>query len=99
MAKDILFLLAMPFEDEGMLWLCRDCALLEGALLANPHWSQEIEIRRIGFARPRRELIELLGEDGQWLPVLVRGQGAPLRDPVAIAEDLAARFGGARPHP
>lgn len=99
MAKDILFLLAAPFEDDGATWFCRDCAMIEGALLANPHWSQEIEIRRIGFARPRREVIALLGEADQWVPLLVRGQGEPLRDPAAIAEDLAARFGGARPHP
>ena len=73
--------------------------MLEGALLANPNWSQEIEIRRIGHAKPRQEVVNLVGEENQWLPLFVRGQGEPLRDPVLIAEDLARRFGGARPHP
>jgi hypothetical protein len=103
MAKDVLFLLAAPFEDaaleQGALWFCSHCAMLEGALLANPHWAEAIEIRRIAFAKPRQEVIALLGEENQRLPVLAREQGEPLHDPTAIAEDLARRFGGARPHP
>jgi hypothetical protein len=109
--KDRLFLLAAPFEDEGRTWYCHDCAALEGALLANPSWSSKVEVHRLGFARPRQMLVDVLGEDHQWMPALVMpAAGAPsdalrvrdlaiLTDPKAIGRALVLRHGGAGPHP
>lgn len=112
MPRDTLFLLAAPFEDEGEHWYCHDCAALEGALLANPHWAELIEVRRVEFPRPREEVVALLGEDQQDLPVLVLApDGAPppeaalaqgrafLKQPKTIARYLALTYGGAGPHP
>jgi hypothetical protein len=109
--RDTLFLLAAPFEDGGFDWYCNDCAAMEGALVANPHWLQKIDVRRIAFPRPRRELIDLVGEEHQGCPVLVTlaergasdalkvGDYAILTDVRAIGRALAHRYGGAGPHP
>jgi Protein of unknown function (DUF3088) len=114
--RDTLFLIRAPFEDsshsEGATWYCHDCAALEGALLANAMWLRSIDVRRLGFPRPRHELIALIGEENQAMPVLVLGDSnappadAPrfgkrafLTDPRAIARYLAATYGGAGPHP
>jgi Protein of unknown function (DUF3088) len=114
--RDTLFLIRSPFEDsahgEGATWYCHDCAALEGALLANAQWLRSIDVRRLGYPRPRHELIALLGEDNQDMPVLALGDSstAPadarrfgkrafLTGPRAIARYLAAAYGGAGPHP
>lgn len=103
--KHILFLLKMPFEDpnvEGIInttWFCSHCALIEGALLCNPHWEAHIDIRRISFEKPREELIDILGDEQQWLPVLVLPTGAHITDPEEITGFLARTYSGAAPHP
>ena len=90
----------MPFEDgEDTLWFCTHCALIEGALKVNPHWEDHIEVHRIEFAKPRKALVELLGEDKQWLPVLILPNGDTVEKPIAITNFLAQEFGGAAPHP
>lgn len=109
--KDILFILAAPFQDGGFEWYCNDCATLEGALLANPHWNDRIDVRRIAFPRPRKEVVDLVGPDWQGCPMLVMpkerapgdavivGDYALLQDVRAIGRALAHRHGGAGPHP
>jgi len=109
--KDQLFILAAPFPDGGFEWYCNDCATLEGALLVNPHWASRIDVRRIGFPRPRQEVIELVGPDWQGLPMLVMdkerapgdaiivGDYAILQDVRAIGRALVSRHGGVGPHP
>jgi len=112
--RDKLFLIRAPFEDPALegAWFCRDCATMEGALLANPHWAEWIDVRRLAYPRPRHEIIALLGEAHQAMPVLVLADGAEtteaaqlagprlfLTDPKAICRHLAAAFGGAGPHP
>jgi hypothetical protein len=112
--KDRLYLLAAPFMDGALgdqAWYCNDCAAMEGALLANPHWAERIEVLRQPFPRPRQELIDLIGEENQSMPVLVMdAKGAPpeakrvgahaiLTSPKGIAFALVQRHGGAGPHP
>lgn len=109
--KDRLYLLAAPFDDLGEAWYCQDCATMEGALLVNPHWLSAVDVKRMAFPRPRHELIDLLGEAHQSMPVLVMpADGAPdhavrtgdwaiLTDPRQIARELCIRHGGAGPHP
>ena len=103
--KPILFILQMPFTDhdvedtDNTTWFCSHCALIEGALAVNPHWNDHIDLRRISFARPRVELVDLLGEENQWLPVLILDKDNTLTDPLAITAYLAKSFGGAAPHP
>ncbi len=114
--RDTLFLIRAPFEDsthgEGATWYCHDCAAIEGALLVNAQWLRSIDARRLAYPRPRHELIALIGEENQGMPVLVLGDSsaAPagaarfgkrafLADPRAIVRYLAATYGGAGPHP
>ncbi|MCF2860309.1 DUF3088 domain-containing protein [Pseudoalteromonas sp. SMS1] len=98
--KPKLFILKMPFEDgPGTIWICSHCAMIEGALAVNQHWASEVDIQRIDFERPRKQLVALLGEDKQWLPVLVLEDGATITAPVDIINYLADKFGGAAAHP
>ena len=103
--KPILFVLKMPFEDNNVVgsdnatWFCSHCALIEGALAVNPQWNDQIEVRRISFPRPRTELIDILGEENQWLPILILGKENTLTDPIEITNYLAKNYGGAAPHP
>lgn len=114
LARDTLFLIEAPFEDRALegSWYCHDCAAMEGALLANPHWAHHIEVRRLPFPRPRPEIIALIGETNQGMPVLIladascapagakRAEGRVfLDDPRAIGRYLAATHAGAGPHP
>lgn len=112
MQRDVLFLIKAPFEDAGATWFCHDCAALEGALLTNAQWLRSIDVRRLPFPRPRHEIIALLGEENQAMPVLVLadaskapeaaqhfGRRAFIGDSRAITRYLAAAYGGAGPHP
>lgn len=116
MQRDVLFIIGAPFEDAaypGEIWFCRDCATMEGVLLANPHWAELIDVQRLPFPRPRHPVIELIGEENQSMPALViadpklapedakRAENgrAFLTDTKAIARYLAKTYGGAGPHP
>lgn len=114
LARDTLFILRAPFEDPALAgtWFCTSCATMEGVLLANPHWANRIDVKRSAYPRPRHEVIALLGEENQSLPVLVLAdsstppEGAKqfegrffLDEPKPISRYLAATYGGAGPHP
>lgn len=78
--KATLFLLAPDFEDvkfPGQRFFCRHSALVEGLLTSFPELLDAIDVRRIAFPRPRAEVIELVGEANQALPVLVLPAGEP----------------------
>ncbi|MBQ4837821.1 MULTISPECIES: DUF3088 family protein [Pseudoalteromonas] len=98
--KPKLFVLKMPFEDgPNKSWICSHCAMIEGALLVNKHWESKVDMHRLDFPKPRKVLVELLGEDKQWLPVLVLPDGETLTDPTEIINCLAEKYGGAAVHP
>ena len=114
LARDTLFIIKAPFEDAALdgTWFCASCATMEGALLANPHWATHIEVKRMPFPRPRHEMIVLIGEANQSMPVLVLADGSTppadakefegryfLDEPKPITRYLAATYGGAGPHP
>ena len=111
---DTLYLL-IPGEDPnlpGEDYFCPPCAMVEGVLATSPHLGGNIEIRRIAWPRPRTEVVELLGEENQSLPMLLLAEGetsphqtgtvngrAFINDRDAILEALAERHGFPRPHP
>lgn len=112
--RDTLFILRAPFEDAALdgTWFCASCAMMEGALLANPHWAAHIDVKRMPFPRPRHEMIALIGEENQSMPALVLADDSEpppeakefegrrfLDEPKPIARYLAATYGGAGPHP
>ncbi len=114
LARDTLFILRAPFEDPALegTWFCTSCATMEGALLANPQWARSIDVKRIAFPRPRHDVIALIGEENQSLPVLVLADASTppdeakpfegrffLDEPKPITRYLAASYGGAGPHP
>ena len=77
MNQDRLFLLKPDFMDRGDgPFFCPYCAQIVGLLEFYPALKQHLEVRYLDFPRPRRELVDLLGEENQSCPVLVL-KGAP----------------------
>lgn len=115
MTKDILFLLTPGFEDPaypGQTFYCEHCALIEGILASFPELGKNLDIRRIAWPRPRHEVVELVGEENQSLPLLILTRGAyPVHqteeyegnafasDKDAIMALLSERHGFPNPHP
>lgn len=97
--KPILFLLEPAFEDgqlPGQRFFCRHSLLLEGALSAIEGLSEKLDVRRIGFPRPRREVIAEIGEHDQSLPKLVLPQGVH-SDHASGVHDARQYVSGAEP--
>jgi hypothetical protein len=112
--RDTLFIIGAPFADPELsgTWFCTSCATMEGMLVANPHWATRIDVKRSTYPRPRTDVISMIGEDNQSMPVLVLAAGSTppadakeaegvffLDEPKPIARYLAATYGGAGPHP
>ncbi len=87
MNRDRLYLLKHDFMDQGQgPYFCPGCAEMLGLLEIYPALKQKLELRYLDFARPRPELVALLGEANQSCPVLVlkatpegRAASAPLQ--------------------
>ena len=74
--KERLFLLENEFVDAdlpGRHFYCRDCITLNGILAAFPEKLAGLEVIRVPHSRPREAVVEMIGPDNQWLPVLVFG--------------------------
>jgi hypothetical protein len=114
MPKAVLFLLNPGFHDEkGGPFFCPNCAAVEGFLKYAPQIEAQLDVRRIAFARPRKEIVEMIGEANQRCPVLVlAGDDLPAEaakssetgkayiwGAVPICEYLGRTFGVVRPHP
>ena len=99
---DQLFLLKPGFKDPaypGKTFYCWHCALMEGVLASFPDLAGKLSVRRIAWPRPRQELVNLLGEAHQSLPVLVLSEGGFIDDKDAILAALTERHGFPHPHP
>lgn len=115
MHRDILFLLKPGFTDPalpGQDFYCWSCALMEGVLASFPALGANLDVRRIAFPRPREEVIALVGEANQSLPLLVLADDAPAGLPaknhegrrfangnMEILDLLHRRHGFPPPHP
>ena len=100
--KDVLFVLTPGFEDPaypGRTFYCWHCALMEGILASFPELATNLDVRRIAWPKPRQELVDLLGEAHQSLPVLVLAEGGFIDDKDAILAALTKRHGFPHPHP
>jgi len=113
--RDKLILLHPGFLDPqypGQTFYCWHCALLEGVLGSFPDLAGRLEVLRVGWARPRREVVALVGEENQSLPLLLLAPGATSRwqtgrhggraliaDKDGILAALSERHGFPRPHP
>ncbi len=113
--KDVLFLLSAGFRDgEGAPYYCPYCTVFEGLLHLYPQLTSELEVRRVAFAKPRAEIVALLGNDYQSCPALVAhrplaelagrlpfkkfGDLQFLDEPEDIGNYLSLAYGIPRPH-
>ena len=72
--KNRLYILKTPFKDAALSdadYFCWTCVLLEGVISQFPDLEHQLTIHRVGFDRPRHNVIEEVGEDNQSLPMLV----------------------------
>ncbi|MEM9631362.1 MAG: DUF3088 domain-containing protein [Pseudomonadota bacterium] len=100
--RDTLYLLAPGFEDPAYpdkTFYCWHCALMEGVLASFPGLAQKLDVKRIGWSRPRQEVVDLLGEDNQSLPVLVLAEGGFINNKDEILTALTDRHGFPLSHP
>jgi len=90
--RDKLIILKPGFEDPaypGQIFYCWHCALLEGVLASFPDLATRLDVERVSWPRPRREVIELVGEENQSLPLLVLTEGETSPHQTGIHEGRA----------
>ncbi|MBL8888770.1 MAG: DUF3088 domain-containing protein [Planctomycetaceae bacterium] len=72
MPRDVLYLLKAEFTDgPGQPYYCPDCAQITGVLSYFPQLRYSLDIRHVDFARPRNEIVALIGTENQGCPVLI----------------------------
>lgn len=71
MAKDRLIMLKPDFQDAGFRQFCSECAMVEGMLSFYPEIRKQLDVKYIGFARPRHEIVAELGAEHQSSPVVI----------------------------
>ncbi|MBP0597587.1 DUF3088 domain-containing protein [Herbaspirillum sp. LeCh32-8] len=114
MSRDLLLLLEHGFTDPAhpaQSFVCPDGIPVEGLLAGDPERARGLDIKRLPFTRPRAEVVALLGEQHQGLPVLILGDQAPppedaqsangrrfVTDTRRILDLLAQRHGFPRVH-
>jgi len=114
MGKHILFILKPGFYDgEKGPYFCPHSAALEGLIKYIPEIEDKVEVRRIEFIRPRKEIVDLIGEENQGSPVLVLDVGteippeakvnaetgrAFMHGEIEISNFLSRTFGFLKPH-
>lgn len=115
---DVLFVLVPDFVDPAAgpgAYYCPGCATVSGLLGYFPQLRATLDVRAVGFQRPRAEVAALLGPDHPGCPVLVLDGTAPEHAGVPVhtaptgrryvlgATDigryLAATRGVSAPHP
>jgi DUF3088 family protein len=91
--RDTLFVLTPGFEDKGQTWFCPFSAQVIGFLTYYPQIKTTLELREMPFPRPRKGLVELVGEANQSMPCLVLADGSPTEVAnVTIGEFEGRRF-------
>lgn len=79
--RDQLFLMNPGFADDtgqGPFY-CGDSVPVEGLLSFFPALRSKIDVRYIGFAKPRAEVVHAIGMENQSIPVLIL-EGAAAED-------------------
>lgn len=87
-----LFLLKPDFQDasraDDKKYFCPECSPIEGLLSYYPRLRDELEVHYLDYNRPRKVLVDLLGEENQGCPVLVLDDGTFISEPVEIMNHL-----------
>jgi len=89
MARDILYLLAPGFEDQGpdgnlRREYCPECAEIWGLLSYFPAIQQSVDIHYMPIDKPRPAMVERLGDKNQNCPTLVLNKDNPRYDECGI---------------
>lgn len=74
MPRDILYVLKENFDDSfsgSDPYFCPHCAEIKGVLGYFPKLLHNLDVRFVDYARPRTEIVEMIGEDHQDCPVLI----------------------------
>lgn len=91
-----LFLLKSDFEDKKLnpkrKYFCPQCAIIEGVLAYFPKLKTKIDITYVDFERPRKIIVDLIGEENQSCPVLVLEDGSFINEPTLIMRHLAKKY-------
>lgn len=90
--RDKLFVLRPSFSEKGETYFCPYSAQVIGFLSYYPQVRDSVELVELEFEKPRRPLVELLGEEHQAAPMLVFA-GEPVGVPhVKIDEANSHKF-------
>lgn len=86
-ARDRLFSLKPGYMDGGQgPFYCPGSLKLEGLLSYFPQLRHALDVQYIEFPRPRKVLVDLIGEENQGAPVLVLGRPAPAQADLSIIQ-------------
>lgn len=85
MHKDKLFLLAPGFMGDNRREYCPECAEIWGLLGYFPSIKDSFDVLLQPINKPRRQLVELLGQENQNCPTLVLDESSPEFDDCGIS--------------
>ncbi|MBI5691223.1 MAG: DUF3088 family protein [Verrucomicrobia bacterium] len=91
---DQLFLLTPNFADGRVgtgIFHCPECAQVEGLLSYYPYLRGRVDVHYVDFARPRAEIVPLVGAENQSCPLLVLA-GRPPEGMAVRQHDASGRW-------
>ena len=92
MTRDTLFLLAPGFADNDRREYCPECAEMWGLLSYFPAIKESVDITYQPIARPRADIVALIGEKNQNCPTLILSKGSPDYENCGIKQKNGHRF-------
>ncbi|MEP1230163.1 MAG: DUF3088 family protein [Litorimonas sp.] len=92
MSKDTFFLLAPGFEDKGRREYCPECAEVWGLLSYFPAIKHSADIQYQPIAKPRAQMVQILGDKNQNCPTLVLHADSPSFENCGIMQKNGHRF-------
>ncbi len=91
--KDQLFLMKPGFTNAGIgPFYCGDSVPVEGLLSFFPSLRAAVDVTYVDFPRPRRAIVDLVGEDHQSVPVLVLADNAAVPPSVEVRSANGRHF-------
>lgn len=76
--RDKLYVMKPGFVNAGLgPFYCGDSVSVEGLLGFFPELREKVEVIYIDFPRPRKAIVEQLGEEHQSVPVLILAENSP----------------------
>lgn len=90
--KDRLFVYRPGFTDGGTTYFCPFSAQIMGFLTYYPQVRDSIELVELDYPKPRKPLVDLVGEDHQAAPMLVLAGETVAVPRVTVGEANGHRF-------